>query len=61
MKRNALLKILHGMGCEFVNHGKKHDRFTQPVTGKTEMVPRHNDIDENLAKAIIKKLRNLPI
>jgi hypothetical protein len=58
MKRNALLKILHDMGCVFVNHGKKHDRYTQPSTGKTEMVPRHNDIDEYLAKAIIKKLHH---
>jgi hypothetical protein len=46
------------MGCVFVNHGKKHDRYKQPSTGKTEMIPRHNDIDEYLAKAIIKKLGN---
>ena len=58
MKRNALLKILNDMGCIFINHGKKHDRYSQPSTGKIEMIPRHNDIDENLAKAIIKKLHN---
>ena len=58
MKRNALLKILHDMGCVFIIHGKKHDRYKQPSSGKTEMIPRHNDIDENLAKTIIKKLHN---
>jgi hypothetical protein len=58
MKRNALLKILHEMGRVFGNHGKKHDRYKQPSTGKVEMVPRHNDIDEYLAKAIVKKLHN---
>ena len=57
MKRNALLKILHDMGCVFINHGKKHDRYVQPQTGIKQMVPRHNEIDENLAKAIIKKLQ----
>ena len=58
MKRNALIKKLHDMGCVFVNHGKKHDRYSQPSTGKTQMIPRHNDIDEYLAKTIIKKLHN---
>jgi predicted RNA binding protein YcfA (HicA-like mRNA interferase family) len=56
MKRNAFLKVLNDMGCVFVNHGKKHDRYKQPSTGKAEMIPRHSDIDEYLAKAIIKKL-----
>ena len=57
MKRNALLKILNNMGCEFVNHGGKHDRYKQPATGKTQMVPRHNDVEDILARLIIKKLK----
>jgi predicted RNA binding protein YcfA (HicA-like mRNA interferase family) len=56
MKRGALLKILKRTGCIFVKHGKKHDQYLQPRTGKTDQVPRHSDIDEDLARSIIKNL-----
>jgi hypothetical protein len=42
------------MGCTFVKHCKKHDKYLQPATGKTDYVPRHPNINENLAKNIIK-------
>jgi hypothetical protein len=50
------LKILKQRGCIFAGHGKKHDRYFQPQTGVTEQVPRHADINENLARQIIKNL-----
>jgi predicted RNA binding protein YcfA (HicA-like mRNA interferase family) len=56
MKRGALLKILNRQGCIFVKHGKKHDQYMQPRTGKTDHVPRHPDISEDTAKSIIKNL-----
>jgi predicted RNA binding protein YcfA (HicA-like mRNA interferase family) len=56
MKRGALLKILHKMGCVFVKHGKKHDQYIQPKTGMKDHVPRHPDISEDTAKSIIKNL-----
>ena len=56
MKNGALLKILRQQGCVFVKHGKKHDLYLQPKTGKTSQVPRHPDIQENLARKIIKNL-----
>jgi predicted RNA binding protein YcfA (HicA-like mRNA interferase family) len=56
MKRGALLKALKQQGCVFVEHCKKHDRYLQPRTGITEQVPRHSDINEYLAKEIIKNL-----
>jgi predicted RNA binding protein YcfA (HicA-like mRNA interferase family) len=56
MKKGALLKVLYAHGCVFVGHGKKHDVYKNPRTGKTERVPRHPDINENLAKQIIKNL-----
>jgi predicted RNA binding protein YcfA (HicA-like mRNA interferase family) len=56
MKRNTLLKALKNLGCVFVQHGKKHDQYMNPQTGKIDQVPRHKDINELLAKQIIKNL-----
>jgi len=40
MKEGELLKKLHEMGCVFVKHCKKHDKYYQPATGKSDYVPR---------------------
>jgi predicted RNA binding protein YcfA (HicA-like mRNA interferase family) len=56
MKRGALLKRLKAQGCIFVKHGKKHDVYKNPRTGMEDRVPRHSDINENLADHIIKNL-----
>jgi predicted RNA binding protein YcfA (HicA-like mRNA interferase family) len=56
MKEGELLKILKKQGCTFIKHGKKHDKYIQPRTGKTEQVPRHPLINDKLAKQIIKNL-----
>ena len=56
MKNGMLIKILRTQGCVFVKHGKKHDVYLNPRTGKTERIPRHSDINEILAKHIIKNL-----
>ena len=56
MKRGALLKTLKRLGCVFVKHGKKHDQYVQPKTGKKDQVPRHSDISEDTAKSIVKNL-----
>ena len=53
MKRKDLEKRLKKAGFVFVRHGGKHDVFQR---GKDEeQLPRHTEINENLAKAIIKK------
>jgi predicted RNA binding protein YcfA (HicA-like mRNA interferase family) len=54
MKRNLLLKEIRKRGAVFVRHGKKHDIYVNPKTGTIEQVPRHPDIDEILARNIIK-------
>lgn len=41
MKTSDLLKQLKKCGCEFVRHGKKHDIWKSPITGKYIQVPRH--------------------
>ncbi|MEW6068499.1 MAG: type II toxin-antitoxin system HicA family toxin [Nitrospirota bacterium] len=56
MKRKDLIKRLNDSGCIFVRHGSCHDLYKNPTTGKKQPVPRHNEIDENLAKHIIKEL-----
>ncbi|MDR2964520.1 MAG: addiction module toxin, HicA family [Treponema sp.] len=56
MKRKLLLKLIHKRGAVFVRHGRKHDIYVNPKTGIVEQVPRHADIEENLAKNIIKRL-----
>jgi mRNA interferase HicA len=56
MKRKELLKKIFSVGCVLVRHGGRHDLYMNPKTGKKQPVPRHGDIDENLAKHIIKAL-----
>ena len=53
MKRRDLVKMLEDAGFELVIHGSDHDVYKR---GKDiEYIPRHRNIDENLARAIIKK------
>jgi predicted RNA binding protein YcfA (HicA-like mRNA interferase family) len=56
MKRKELIKKITSSGCELVRHGSRHDLYINPKTGKKQPVPRHDEIDEHLAKHIIKEL-----
>jgi len=56
MKRKNLIKKLQDAGCVLARHGNRHDLYQNPSTGKKQPVPRHNEIDENLARHIIKEL-----
>jgi hypothetical protein len=56
MKRVELLQNLNRQGAVFVRHGAKHDVYMQPRTNKEAAVPRHDEINEYTAKAILKKL-----
>ncbi len=47
-----------GDGCTLIRHGGKHDWYQNPVTRMSQPVPRHKEINENLARSIIKKLSN---
>jgi len=58
MKRRKLIQAIEKMGCVLIRHGSKHDWYQNPETGFFQPVPRHNEINENLAKHIIKKLQN---
>jgi predicted RNA binding protein YcfA (HicA-like mRNA interferase family) len=58
MKRRDLVVKLQEMGCTLIRHGGKHDWYQNPVTRMSQPVPRHNEINEYLARSIIKKLSN---
>ncbi|HEV8158023.1 MAG TPA: type II toxin-antitoxin system HicA family toxin [Pyrinomonadaceae bacterium] len=56
MKRRDLIKRLEELGCVLVRHIGKHDFYTNYKTKQSQPVPRHKEINENLAKAFIRKL-----
>ena len=58
MKRVDLIKAIEGNGCEFVRHGGKHDWYRHPTTGVSQPVPRHREVDEHLARRILRMLSN---
>ena len=57
MKRSEFIKILAKNGVVFFRSGSKHDIYMQKKTGKKTSVPRHGEIDNVLAKEILKELQ----
>lgn len=53
MKRRDLIKKLEAKGFILVRHGGSHDVYKRG--SDEEQVPRHNEINEMLARKIIKK------
>ena len=58
MKRRELIKKLEKMNCVLIRHGSKHDWYQNPATKVSQPVPRHREINNYLAKHIIKMLKN---
>lgn len=58
MKRRDLIDKLEEMGCTLIRHGGKHDWYQNPETKISQPVPRHREINEKLAKHILKMLAN---
>ena len=56
MKRRDLIRKLEKAGCELLRHGGKHDIYHNAATGTSEPVPRHREINEHLAKKILRSL-----
>ena len=52
--------IASGKFCnqELIRQGGKHDIFHNPETGASQPVPRHREINDILAKKIIRDLSN---
>lgn len=57
MKRRDLEKELRECGWTLVRHGGNHDVWTSADGARSEYVPRHSEINENLAKAILKRVK----
>lgn len=56
MKRRSLVRHIESMGCEFLREGGNHSIYVNRGEKKTTTIPRHREIDENLAKKICKDL-----
>ncbi len=44
------------MECNLLRHGSRDDIYHNPATGNSEPVPRHREINELLAKRILRRL-----
>ncbi|MBQ2239069.1 MAG: type II toxin-antitoxin system HicA family toxin [Lachnospiraceae bacterium] len=53
MKQRELVKKLEDGGFVFERHGSNHDVYVRG--SEREEVPRHKEINEKLAKAILKR------
>ena len=56
MKRRDLVEILQRAGCGLLRHGGRHDIYHNPRSGRSQPVPRHREINEKLARKIIRDL-----
>ena len=53
MKRKDLIKKLIDNGWWLLRNGANHDLYTNGIN--SEPLPRHRELDEKLARAIIKR------
>ena len=60
MKRRYLVTELEKAGCQLLRHGSCHDIYHNPETGRSQPVPRHREINELLAKKILRDLTKKP-
>lgn len=56
MKRRDLFAELEQAGCVLLRHGARHDIYHNPKSGRSQPVPRHREINELLARKILKDL-----
>ena len=56
MKRQVLIKKIRELGCKFVRHGGRHDWYQNLESKISQPIPRHREINDNLARHIIKIL-----
>ena len=53
MKQRDLIKKLESLGFKFERHGGNHDIYRRG--SEIEKVPRHKEVNEELAKAILRR------
>ncbi len=56
MKRIDLVRTPEERGCKLICHGSNHDLYQNPVTRICQPVARHREINDRLAKHILRML-----
>jgi len=56
VKRDELVRRLTAAGCTLLRHGGQHDIWQNPQTAQKQPIPRHREIDDALARHILKHL-----
>lgn len=56
MKRHDLIRHLESHGCQLLREGGKHSIYYNPTNDLTSAVPRHREINEQLARKICRDL-----
>ena len=60
MKRRDLLRHLAQHGCAFLREGGNHTLYINRAAKKISTIPRHNEINRDLARKICKDLQVAP-
>ncbi len=50
MKRRDLIRLIEKHRCEFLREGANHTVYVNRKEKKVSTIPRHREVDENLAK-----------
>jgi mRNA interferase HicA len=56
MKRTALVRHLTEHGCHLEREGARHSIWRNPATDEVDMLPRHQEIKNGLARSICRRL-----
>ena len=56
MKRRELVRHLEKQGCQLLREGANHSSYVNRAGGKSSAVPRHTEINDDLARKICKDL-----
>jgi len=56
VKRRELVRHIERHGCQLLREGANHSIFVNRETGKISTVPRHSEVNEDLARKICKDL-----
>jgi len=56
MKRTEFIRWLRSQNCDLLREGSRHSWWYNMESGRRSAVPRHNEINEILARKICKDL-----
>ena len=57
MRRRDLIRHLEANGCHLLREGGRHSVWVNPAVNATSTVPRHNEINDFLARRICRDLQ----